>query len=144
MSKVEKKPQTPQLDYVDQALKSPILVFVTKCERKIEVLEDDVLAYIDATNINANYELSGPYWDPATIETELEPTDAAEYLDNNFEKVTQMYFDQVVTLTMKQASEFMQGYTKSLVMQGLPVDGQAIANITMHVQNEYGIKMEVA
>lgn len=142
MPKVAKK-QSITLNHVEQAVNSPILTFITDCDKKIDVQENSLLDFIDATGINQYQECDGAYWDPASITIDC-ITDAKEYFENHFEEVTKMYFDQVLILTMKEASQFMQGYTKSLVLQGLPVDSDAIALIAMHVRNEYGVRMEVA
>lgn len=136
--------QTPKLDYADQPIGTDVIIFTTKCEKEITANMQDVLAYVETAKLNVSYEWVDNIYqehDAYEMEVEVEP---ALYLDDNFEKVTQLYFDQVITLTLKEASQFIQGYAKSLVMQDLPVDAQAIATIQSHVRNEYGISMEVA
>lgn len=142
MPKVAKKPAIT-LNHVEQAVNSTVLTFITDCGKAIEVQEQSILDYIDATEINHSQECDGAYWDPSSITTEC-VKDAKEYLEANFESVTQMYFDQVVLLTMKEAFHFMQGYASSLVKQDKPIDNKAINLMLTHVQNEYGIRMEVA
>lgn len=142
MPKVTKK-SAITLNHVEQAVKSPILTFHTDCNKSIDVLETELLQFIDDTEINHSHECDGEYWDPSSTTVEF-VTDAKEYLEDNFEAVTQMYFDQVLLLIIKEASSFIQGYTSSLVRQDLPVDEKAINLIMNHVQNQYGIKMEAA
>jgi len=135
---------TPKLDYADQPIGTEIIIFTTKCERNIEVQIQSVLDYIELAKLNVSYEMmENPFQEHDACEEEI-TIDSAMYLDDNFNQVCQLYFDQVVVFTMQEASNFIQGYTSALVRQNLPVDETAINNIMSHVRNEYGISMEVA
>lgn len=135
---------TPKLDYSDQPLGTDVIIFTTKCERTIEVQMQSVLDYITIAKLNVSYEMmENPFREYDACEEEI-VIDAAQYLDDNFNHVCQMYFDQVVVFTIQEASNFIQGYTSALVRQNLPVDEVAITNIMSHVRNQYGISMEVA
>jgi len=142
MPKVAKK-QSITLNHVEQAVNSPILTFITDCDKKIDVQENSILEYIDATEINHYQECDGAYWDPASITIDC-ITDAKEYFENHFEEVTQMYFDQVLILTMKEVSNHLQALAKHTIQNGEPIDQNFIKLQLERVYAEYGVRMEVA
>ncbi|GEM_PF-3101223 len=141
MSKLEKKQQLPELDYVEQDAKSPVMTFVLKSEEHIDVLEKDVLAFIDDSRINVHMEIDEPYWTPSSCENEV-ITDAKVYLDNNFEYVTRLYFSSVLMIVQKEAISFMNGYMTSILKQGREIEKSDINKMMLHIHAEYGIYME--
>lgn len=84
-----------KLSYVDQAVNSPVLQFITKSGRTIDALEIDVLAFIESNSLNISYEGEGLTSDPYGTEVEV-ITDAEVYLDNNFDDVCQLYFNSIL------------------------------------------------
>ncbi len=84
-----------KLSYVDHAVNSPVLQFITKSVRTIDVLEADVLAFIEENNLNVSEEGEGLTCDPYGTELEV-ITDASVYLDNNFDDVCELYFKTVL------------------------------------------------
>lgn len=90
-----------KLSYVDQAVNSPVLEFITESGRTIEVQESLVLDFIEVNGLN--YESlvvgntsTGMYRDPC-YDIEVETiTDASVYLDNNFDQVCADYFNSIL------------------------------------------------
>ena len=117
------------------------MTFVLKSEECIDVLEKDVLAFIDDSRINVHTEIDEPYWTPSSREDEV-ITDAKVYLDNNFEYVTSLYFNSVLITIQKEAISFMQGYVSSILKQGREIEKSDINKMMLHIHTEYGIHME--
>lgn len=90
-----------KLSYVDQAVNSPMLQFITLSGRTIDVLEADVLAFIEENDLNISEEGEGLTCDPYGTDVEV-ITDASVYLDNNFDDVCEQYFNSILVKNLLQ------------------------------------------
>lgn len=84
-----------KLSYVDQAVNSPVLQFVTESGRTIDVQETTLLDWIAENSLNVSTEGTGLTCDPYGTEEDV-ITDASVYLDNNFDEVCAAYFNSIL------------------------------------------------
>ncbi|WP_316745145.1 hypothetical protein [Pedobacter antarcticus] len=84
-----------KLSYVDQAVNSDTFQFITVSGGVIDVKESDLLDFIEENSLNVSTGGTGLTSDPCGIEYEL-ITDASVYLDNNFDDVTNDYFNSIL------------------------------------------------
>lgn len=84
-----------KLSYVDQAVNSSVLQFITESGRIINVKESDILDFIEQNSLNVQTGGTGLTSDPYGTEYDL-TTDPTVYLDNNFDEVTSEYFQTIL------------------------------------------------
>ncbi len=88
-----------KLSYVDQAVNSDTFQFITILSRVIDVRESDLLDFIEGNSLNVSTGGTGLTSDPCGTEYEL-ITESSVYLDNNFDDVTNDYFNSILIIKL--------------------------------------------